>query len=257
MKSIEIEGRKFFLDTDKAVLLDSTDFNNRLPIMEMNGQDDKYWFTINQVTKRFVTQGMEGEDALFKKVEIPHMVAVDPEGIRKKYNISPGTPLPGSDYLLECDKKHFAQRVHGQLPIINIGPWKYAAEGRVEQIRPVIADRNWGPVRYDQLTKINDEYRFLFNMKQGRIIIGESKAVYAGNDMMIVALPDAIHLDPVGYARKHGDKDDLYINYFPVRPEIDAKILKMSHNKSLFQVLRDANLFRPKESHKKTKKQGL
>lgn len=258
MKSINIEDRKFYLDTDKSVFLDATDFNNRLPVIDMNSEGGKYWFTMDIQSKKMVTHGLEGESERYKRIEIPHMVKIDPEGIRKKYSLAPDKPLPSDDLLLEGDKKVFlARAIQGKLPVINIGPWKFVADSRTEQLRPIVADRNWMPVKYDQLTKLNDEYRFLFNMKQGRILLGESKAVYAGNEMMIVSLPSAIHLDPVGYARKHGDKDDFYIGHLPVRPEIDAQIVKMSGGKSLFQMLRDANLFRPKEANKKSKRQHL
>jgi hypothetical protein len=257
MKSTDVDGKKFYLDTEKATLVDSTDFNNRLPVIEMEGDDKNYWFTIDRSTKRFVSHGMELQDDKYIRVLIPHMVSIDPEGVRKKFGIAVDKPLPNSDFDLKSDARLLKIRELGTLPIVKVGPWEYLVDGHKEHIRPVKADRNWMPVRYDQLAHVNDEFRFLFNLKSGRIILGESKGVYAGNDLVIASIPGPIHLDPVGFARKEGERDDFFVAHFPVRPTIEAKISKFPINKSLNQVLRDVHLFRPKESPKKGNKVGL
>lgn len=207
MEKIDIKGCQYFVNTDSML------FQNTLNSQDIIRVD----VLLDQGTHYEMLDVVEGS---IKSIKLPQFVNADPEGMRTKYGIEPGVPLPVRDAEFTCRQDLLENRIRNHMrTVVQIDKWKYKVDGYSGTIRPCFTIGQQPAFNISDFETIDTGYRIYIDLSSGFII--PRKFISDKGNYIYADLPDLYVLDPVGTSKNAGVDHHFYTQRFPVRAHID------------------------------------
>lgn len=222
---LEIEGTTFVVDVKYAELRQQDRPLNIIAFSDMDDKGSHYTFSFDKKNPGLATIMSMDEDIV--PVNVPQMVALDPDGIAEKYGIAVND-LPAKDSDLIANSMFLDERLIGNLPKIQIGDRMYFVDERLMEFRAI--DDPYTVIELNSLDRSADgKYLGLYDERSQQLVAwDDGKTTQLPEHTKMLAIPSEIWLDPIGVARRYGlDQQELLLKY-PVQAVHKAELYPLS-----------------------------
>ncbi|WP_341836793.1 hypothetical protein WJU16_02730 [Chitinophaga pollutisoli] len=237
MEIHQLHNTTFMVDSDSMVFRYGKQFKKCLRADHMNITPNGYE----------ATQEFRGKT-------FPFFVELDPNGMRKRFSLAIDEKLPKTDQELRCNPDLILERIKfGKHPTITVGEWIYYANIRIWQLELQMNPKtgyDWEPISLDDVSQYDYGFKFYIDARNGMLL--DDWEIMDKKHAILVEIPIAAAMDPVGWARLNNEPDLKYIDQHPIRYNIEARYGPYySHKLYPKPVARRA----PTATNKRTKKQ--
>ncbi|WP_214226627.1 hypothetical protein [Pedobacter sp. B4-66] len=222
LPEIDLKGTMFFYDVAFAELRQKDEPLNTISIYDMTNMGTHYEGKYSPVHKCLSEYG-----ANTMLIKVPQMVEADAEGIAIKYNIEI-TQVPKQDRDLRCSETLFQERLLGVLPTAMIKKDEYTYDWRLRELR--LTKEPWRNISLRDLDmdRTGHKYFFFYHIPSKTKIDLPENITELPPDVVLVALPFELHIDPVAVARENGLDERTFINFYPVQKQFEVPIYLLS-----------------------------
>jgi len=224
---ISVEGTDFIVDVSKQELIEKANPANTISFLEMNDQGTHY-------TLEYDT-GEKNLPGLFKQgvpVNIPQMVALDPEGMSIHHGVGIEALYGKTDYDIIVNQELVALREKGALPVIEIAGHPFYVDIRMDCLRPKDDFSTMG-ISFSDIDHCLDEdkmvYEITYNPDTRTFVeVDFNRVTSVPKDLIVVEISYLSTLDPIGYARKRGLDQNSILRANPPIADMKARIVPWS-----------------------------
>jgi len=231
LNAVNLEGVIFIVDAAKDALIELSDFKNELHFSEMAYTDTHYRLQYQPDYRRMATE-RDVTEGRYITIKLPHLTALDPEGMAQKYGKEPADLLGKTDYEVMVDSAAVAQRMKGELPRVEILGQTFYADLRMQSLRPKDDFSTPGLLVKDLnsfLSPDGTHYRVPMDLESRKIYPVEwEKLTDIPRGVMLVDIPTIERLDPVGFAREHQINPRQFLRNHPPKQEQSAETVPWS-----------------------------
>ncbi|MBT2561299.1 hypothetical protein J7E50_10700 [Pedobacter sp. ISL-68] len=222
LPEIELGATIFLFDVAFAELRQKDDPLNTISFYDMKNMGSHYEAKYSPAHKCISEYG---EDTIL--IHVPQMVHADPEGIALKYNMAVAD-LPEFDRDLRCSEALFQERIQGRLPLVKIGADDYTVDWRLKEIR--LFKEPWKNISLRDLdmNRTGDKYLFFYHPPSKSKVDLTEDITQMPLDVILVALPFELHIDPVAVAREHDLDERTFVNFYPVQQKVEVPLYPLS-----------------------------
>lgn len=238
---LRLGGTRFLMDVEGLLLRQVDNPSNVISIRKMRDEGSFYIFAYHLERKNITTDYHRDKVQLFA---IPQMVALDPEGMRRKYGLASEAPLPGRDADCKCNPTLIESRItFGKLPVMDILGKPYYVDWRMEELRAHIPyPEPFMPslIRLIELPFYERKYfypknafdvgnphifRFLYDREKHQDVLFDPYSTGYGKNVVVLQIPFERALDPVAVARQLEMDERALVDQYPLRENLSAKII--------------------------------
>ncbi|WP_333627474.1 hypothetical protein [Sphingobacterium siyangense] len=222
---LNIMGTGFYVEINSQSLIEVNDPSNIISFQDMADYGSHYTMCYHIGYKNWPCALDDPKESV--NITIPQLIALDPEGMAKKYHVGLDDLKGRKDIeFLNPNYEGFLSRVSGTLPHIDIAGDVYIVDLQMKELR-LLQDNSCRLMMRDfeagSPLKNDFSYRFLYDTVR-REPVTYMGMPSANESIVVVELPDLFKLDPVGVARIAGYKDDHYIREYPIENSLKAII---------------------------------
>ena len=200
------QGVEFIVDVDKNELREKANPENSYPLYFMNDLGDA----------GYAFEHFDKATGKTLEILLPPFVALDPEGMARKYEKTLEELKSSTDFDVMVDQDLLKKRLdHGHLPTIDLAGQTFYADARIDLLRPKDDFSTMG-IRFADLDDYyvleSNSYIFPYDPKTHELVNPdwENMTEYP-KKLLLIEIPDVKVLDPVGWNRRNGypETDDL------------------------------------------------
>jgi hypothetical protein len=232
LPTVNIEGTDFFVDVIKNELKEKANPQNRMSIKNMLYVGDGYRFQYDMTINNFLPFEALGRLSNHsKEIKIPNLVALDPIGMAKKYNLTIEeirektdfelTIKPGSPLDLRWNKKI--------LPTLDIAGHTFYVDLVMDKLRPKDDFKSKG-IDLSEIKEYYDRYYqayiIPYNPKTHEFQeVGIRTITELPKEIIVIKFPHHRDLDHVGWNIKYGFGPEHLIKKDTLRLHFKARTL--------------------------------
>lgn len=251
--TINIFDDEFHFDIENLALVDKTDAYNKIYFHEM--EDHSTHYVLNYVPMQKpdpsipprhlddilsdLFQGIETENKVLpRRIEIPRMGELDPEGMSNKYGLPISEIAAKTDFEIIVPQNVYNDRLQGDLITIDFPGKSYFVDVVNNMLRPVDEqgpEVNLDSFSYDYYIEDEEVYYLYYNMKEKEVV----DILYnrdAEKDCIVVRVPHPTYLDPIGTNIAYARDPSYGLMYFDLKKKYSAEITSYPSNTKDHQV---------------------
>lgn len=206
LNAVNLEGVIFIVDAERDALIELSDFKNELRFSEMPYTDTHYRLQYQPDYRRIATE-RDVKEGRYTTIKLPHLTALDPEGMAHKYGKQLNEIQGKTDYEVMVSQAAIEERMKGELPRVEILGHTYYADLRMQSLRPKDDFSTAGLLIRDLHTFLSPDgshYRVPMDTEKHAIQpVDFEKLTDIPKAVTLVDIPTIERLDPVGFAREH------------------------------------------------------
>jgi len=220
--ALDIKGHLFTADVKYAMLIDRSDPLNSISFHDMLDKGSHYELPFDPVERNLTAPWEPGSTI----VNIPQLVAIDPEGMAAKYSITTDL-LPERDAALNADPKSLEARLDGKLPEIEIAGKDYYVDLRLNELRSTTDHNNKIDLSV-LVTTFDGRYINFYNTDSEKFVQIKGDITQIPENVKMILIPAPISLDPVSVARSYDMEERSFQREFPVMARHEAQSYALS-----------------------------
>ena len=226
LPNIDIDGIPFFVDVDRAELVDAANPANTIPFSDMKYTDEVYLFDFDTKERNLPLVRSAPEDIV--EVKVPHMVVLDPEGMAEKHGMPLEEIRQKKDLDLAVDVAWLDSRRSGILPKINIAGSDFIVDMRLKELRA--ADNTDKRIDLNSLHMDDngEQYIGFYKPASKEIVRIDHKIVNIPKGVVMLKIPNELKLDPLGVAREYGVDEISFLRSHPPQRNLQATVVPLS-----------------------------
>jgi hypothetical protein len=238
-----IEGTSFLVDLDKQVLRQTNNAANQISFIDdMQDRIDHYLLIYDTSLKNCPGDVVNPHD--IRSVEVPQMTSLDPEGMAERYGLTINQLKGKTDFDVMNDSEALALRKKGALPQIVIDGEKFIIDLNLHELRHA---ENFSPViSLSSFHVAADEqhYQAYFDCLLKQPVQIDEKLTEFPQHVVQLKIPNAVRLDPVGFARRYGWEERMVLRRYPVQKNLKAEIIPLSETNVPALIQRNREVLR-------------
>ena len=223
---IDIEGVTFLVDVHAQELRELEDPNNRIAFLDMRDKGDRYVFSYDPEVRNLPSIMAMRSDHI-KRITIPQMIALDPEGVAARYQIPLKDLYGKTDFDLIVDPGLLERREAGLLPKIDIAGEDFIIDIRLNELR--LATDSHTSINLKDMY-LSDDGKMLeayYDQKNHRLIELDTGLTEYPEGVVGIMLPNIIQLDPVGVCKLYGIEEREFLRRFPPQKSLSARLIPL------------------------------
>ncbi|WP_293299830.1 hypothetical protein [Pedobacter sp. UBA4863] len=222
----EIKGTKSYIEINSQSLIEKEDPSNIILFSDMRDHGTHYTMCYHPGYRNWPCE--LDPPAESSTITIPPLTVLDPEGMAKKYGVSIESLKAMTDLeLLNPNYNGFLERVSGKLPEIDINGERFIVDLQNGELRSVEDQKCVLLIKDLEPGFLDNDFSYSFRydpIKRG--VINNDMPV-SNKQIIKVALPPTIELDPVWVARSMGLPDKEFIRDYPIKKELKARVERL------------------------------
>ncbi len=221
-----LENCWFTVDVMKDELRQVDRPDNTISFKDMTYEGKWYQFWYDQQTHN-IARHFPGIDDLFALVRLPPLTVLDPEGMAKLSGLNEAEIRGRTDTELLTDPGMLERRRNGELPVIHVGGHDFEIDWNERVLRHVHDSRKIINLRSVPSSSEGKEIDFYFHTGSGERIYLPAAPTRLPENVVLVTLPNEIHLDPLGVARSLGLDDLYFMRKYPLQMRHVARVTQL------------------------------
>jgi hypothetical protein len=222
MKKITIRKMPFRVETDYARLTHADNPMHILRFEDMIDRGTHYEVGLHKTTGQLLVP-MDHPDAII--AEVPQLVTLDPDGMRRLYGLSEARPLPSRDAAFKCNPILLSRRIERErLPRLTIAASQWTVHLQRNVLQPIDIFKK--PASFGDMRTFQDRIFCLFDINEQQIVPWRRYRIANLPDhVKLFELPSKYMMDPVGWARMIDKPDTAFVHHYPLRPSFEALLV--------------------------------
>jgi hypothetical protein len=248
-----IAGTGFLVDVDKQVLRQTDDPANEISFIDsMQDHHDHYLLIYDISLKNCPGDHIDPND--IRSVIVPQLTSLDPEGMAEKYGLTISQLSGKTDFDVLNDQETLALRHQGVLPQITIDGENFIIDLNLHELRHA---ENFSPViSLSSFHVAADEqhYEAYFDRAFKQPVPLDEKLTEFPQQVVQLKIPNAVRLDPVGFARRYGWEERMVLRRYPIQKALKAEIIPLSETNIPAMIQRNREALR--QQHRENMRQA-
>lgn len=247
-----IEGTPFLVDIDKQVLRQTDNPGNEISfIRDMTDHCSHYDLLYDRLEKNIPRQAVNV--AQLKRITVPRLIELDPEGMAAKYGWQASDFAGKSDFQVIVNEQLLEQRHEGALPRIRIAGEDFYVDLRLRELRhagtfhPVLSLKSF------EMTADGWHYEAYYHPVIRQLVALDPKLTELPHNVVKIRIPNEIGLDPVGAARLYNIDERTLLRLHPIQKSLIAEVIPLSETQipALIRRNREELMLQHRENVKK------
>jgi hypothetical protein len=146
------------------------------------------------------------------------------ELINNHYDQGRKIESPENDPIHQKAAELLKRRLSGVLPHIDLAGTDFTIDWRLRELRETEQPWNHIDLEYMDVSDLSDNYIFLYDTENHIPYSPEANIIEMPKNVVMLEIPNELHLDPVAVARAFDMKEDTFVADYPIQENFKAKV---------------------------------